>query len=169
MNNLFIKNQINSMKTALFVGRFQPFHIGHLKDIKWILKKYDKIIIVIGSSQESDTKKNPFTVELRRKMIENSLKTEKIKKDVYEIIEIPDVYDDEKWVNSILEKTKFNVVFTRNPWTKRCFEKFKIPVEKHPMFRDVSGTKIRGMMKNGKEWEKLVPKEIERILKKTIT
>ena len=154
------------MKTVLFVGRFQPFHIGHLKDIKWILKKYDKIVIVIGSSQESNTEKNPFTLEQRKKMIVNTLNSEGIKRGVYKIIEIPDVYDDESWVKSILEKVKFDIVFTRNPWTKRCFEKFKIPVKEHPMYGDISGTKIREMMKNRKQWEKLVPKEVERILKK---
>ena len=74
------------MKTALFIGRFQPFHIGHLKVIKWILKKYDKVIIVIGTSQESNTDKNPFSIEERKEMINKTLKTENIEK--YEIIDI---------------------------------------------------------------------------------
>ena len=39
--------------TALFIGRFQPFHKGHLAAIKWILKKEGKIFIVIGSNQQS--------------------------------------------------------------------------------------------------------------------
>lgn len=47
-------------KTALFVGRFQPFHLGHLKVIKDILKKNDFIVIAIGSSDEKNTDKNPF-------------------------------------------------------------------------------------------------------------
>jgi len=166
LDNLFIKNQINSMKTALFVTRTQPFHLGHLKVIKWILKKYDKIIIIIGSSQESNTENNPYTFEERQKMIENTLKGEHIKKDVFEIFGIPDVYDDENWVKSILEIAKFDVIFTRNPWTKRCFDAFNIPVKEHPMFGNISGSKIREMMKSEKEWEKLVPKEVERILKK---
>jgi cytidyltransferase-like protein len=41
---------------AIFVGRFQPFHKGHLKAIRWILKREKEIFIVIGSSQESFTK-----------------------------------------------------------------------------------------------------------------
>jgi len=153
------------MKKALFVGRFQPLHKGHLGDIKWILKKYDKIIIVIGSSQESGKEKNPFDFEFRKNMIEKTLKTEGIEKKSYELIGIPDAHDDEKWVKSILEKTKFDIVFTRNTWTKRCFEKFKIPVERHPMFGDISATKIRKKMKKDEEWEKLVPKEVKKILK----
>lgn len=159
-----LKMKINSMKTALFVGRFQPMHLGHLKVIKWILKKYDKIIIIIGSSQESNTEKNPFNVEERKKMINKTLKSEKIKK--YEIIEIPDVYDDEFWVKSILKKVKFDTVFTMNDWVKRCFEKFNISVKKHPKFGNISASGIRKRMREGKEWEVLVPKEVVKIIER---
>ncbi len=152
------------MKTALFVGRFQPLHIGHLKVIKWILKKYDKVIIIIGSSQKSNTDRNPFTVEERKEMIKRTLKIEGIKK--YEIIEIPDVYDDDTWVKSILEKAKFDTVFTMNPWTKKCFEKFNIPVKEHPKFGGISASRIRKRIREGKEWEHLVPKEVAKIVKR---
>jgi len=153
---------------ALFVGRFQPMHLGHLKVIKWILKKYDKLFIAIGSSQESNTNKNPFTLEERKKMIQNTLKSEGIEKKKYEIFGIPDVHDDKAWVESILKKTKFDVVFTKNPWTKRCFEDFDIPVKKHPMFGDISATKIRKMIENNEDWQKLVPEEVQKIIKKSI-
>lgn len=156
------------MKTAFFVGRFQPLHNGHLKVIKWILKKYDKVFIAIGSSQESDTSKNPFTLEERKKMIDNSLKSEGIEKKKYEIFGIPDVHDDKAWVENILKKAKFDVVFTINSWTKKCFEAFKIPVKEHPMFDNISATKIRKMIKNNEDWQKLVPKEVQKIIKKSI-
>jgi nicotinamide-nucleotide adenylyltransferase len=152
------------MKKALFVGRFQPLHIGHLKAIKWILKKCDKIIIVIGSSQESKTDKNPFSLNERKKMIENTLKAEGME-GKYEIIDIPDVHNDEAWIKNILEKTKFDIVFTMNDWTKRCFEKYKISVKEHPIFDNISGSKIREMIKNNEKWESLVPKEVEKIVK----
>jgi len=161
-----LKNKINSMKTALFVGRFQPLHIGHLKVIKWILKKYDNVIIVIGSSKESKTEKNPFTLEEREKMIQNTLKKERISIKKYKIIGIPDVHDDKKWVESILEKVKFDIVFTKNSWTKRCFDQLDVHVKEHPLFGNISATKIRNMIKNNKEWENFVPEGVENILKR---
>ena len=65
--------------TAIFIGRFQPLHRGHLKAIKWILKKEKEIFIIIGSFQESLTKNNPFSFQERKEMIEKTLKAEKIK------------------------------------------------------------------------------------------
>ena len=142
---------------GLFVGRFQPFHLGHLKAIKWILERCEKVTIVIGSSQESFTKRNPFTFEERKEMIKRSLEEEGVEEERYEIIEIPDVFNCERWVKSILTKVKFDVVFTRNLWVKQCFDLFEISVKEHPMFRHYSARKIRRMMEENKDWESLVP------------
>ena len=62
------------MTTALFIGRFQPFHKAHLQDIKAILKECDEVIIAIGSSQHSDTKDNPFSVAERIEMIDKTIR-----------------------------------------------------------------------------------------------
>jgi len=153
------------MKVACFVLRAQPFHLGHLKAIKWILEKHEKVILVVGSSQDSHTFKNPFTIEERIQMIERSLELEGISKERYEIISVPDVNDDKLWVESILKKAKFDVVYTRNPWTARCFKVFDIPVEKHPIFDDISATEIRKKMKEGKNWENLVPEGTREVVK----
>ncbi len=154
------------MKKACFVLRAQPFHLGHLKVIKWILKKYDKVIVIIGSSQESKTDKNPFTFIERKNMVERSLKDEEVGKERCEIIGIDDVHDDKLWVENILKKVSFDVVFTMNVWTKRCFDSFNIPVKKHLMYDGISATKIRNMIREKKEWEKLVPGEVKKILKR---
>jgi nicotinamide-nucleotide adenylyltransferase len=141
-------------------------HIGHLDAIEWILKKYRKIVIVIGSSQESGTEENPFTFEERKEMIEKTLKSEGISEKRFEIIGIPDVYDDKAWVGMILDKAVFDVVFTRNPWTERCFRELNIPVEKHPMFGNISATEIRERIIEGREWKRFVSRDVERIIEK---
>jgi nicotinamide mononucleotide adenylyltransferase len=78
---------------------------------------------------------------------------------------VPDVYDDKIWIKSILKKAKFDVVFTMNSWTRRCFDNYKIKVKKHPIFGNISGSMIRKTMKNDEKWEKLVPKEVEKVIK----
>lgn len=56
-------------KYALFIGRFQPFHNGHLAVIKHGLKIAEKLIIIIGSCSAARNIKNPFTYGERADMI----------------------------------------------------------------------------------------------------
>lgn len=58
-------------KCGLYVGRFQPIHIGHESIIRKMLDECEQIIIAIGSAQESGTKRNPFTFEQRADLIMN--------------------------------------------------------------------------------------------------
>ena len=39
------------VKRGLYVGRFQPFHLGHLGAVKSILEDVEELVIVIGSAQ----------------------------------------------------------------------------------------------------------------------
>jgi nicotinamide-nucleotide adenylyltransferase len=54
---------------GMVVGRFQIFHKGHEKVINEALKHCNTLLIFIGSSQESRTKRNPFTYWERLQMI----------------------------------------------------------------------------------------------------
>src|SRR3989338_5644809 len=113
------------MARALFIGRFQPFHNAHLADVKDILKKADEIIIAIGSSQEKNTKENPFSYGERKEMISRTLKGNKIKN--FKIYPVPDLYDDSKWTDCILNSLpKFDAAYSGNDWTIRCFRKHKM-------------------------------------------
>ena len=54
---------------GLICGRFQTFHLGHERLVNVGLKLCDRVVIMIGSSQESGTESNPFNVTTREKMI----------------------------------------------------------------------------------------------------
>ena len=54
---------------GLICGRFQAFHLGHERLVNVGLKLCDRVVIMIGSSQESGTERNPFNVTTREKMI----------------------------------------------------------------------------------------------------
>lgn len=56
-------------KFGLYIGRFQPLHVGHASIIYQMAKECETIIIAIGSAQERGTKRNPFSYALRAVMV----------------------------------------------------------------------------------------------------
>lgn len=147
------------MHRALFIGRFQPFHAAHLVDIRNILKESDEIIIAIGSSQERNTLENPFSYNERKRMIGAALKKAKIKK--YRIYPVPDFYDDKKWIAYIRKSLPgYGLVYSGNQWTLKCFRKYDSKVKKIRLIKGISSTRIRSMMIKGKNWKRLVPREV---------
>jgi len=63
-------------RTGLIIGRFQTVHRGHEFMIRRALELCDQVIIYIGSAQESGTKNNPFSFEIRFQMLYNIFKDE---------------------------------------------------------------------------------------------
>lgn len=58
---------------AIFIGRFQPYHVGHEYAIKRALELAHTVLVLIGDSGGPRTIKNPFTFEERASMIDASL------------------------------------------------------------------------------------------------
>ena len=87
-------------KVAVFVGRFQPIHNGHLEIIKLALKENDKLLLFVGSAPTSISTKNPFTFEERVDMITQSLPHEELKRIV--ILPIKDFfYVENGWMREL--------------------------------------------------------------------
>jgi len=153
------------MKTALFIGRFQPFHIAHLSDIKLALNECDKVIIAVGSSQESGIKLNPFSYEEREKMIENTLRSEKILN--YDIVPVPDINNDKTWVDHVKKIIpRFDLVYTGNDFTEKLFNEKDIKVRKIELIPHINATEIRKRILHGHDWKDLVPKEVSEYIMK---
>lgn len=151
---------------ALFIGRFQPFHKGHLKAIKYLSDKYDEIIIGVGSSQYCNTIENPFSSDERMLMIRESFKQENIKN--YKIILIPDINNPPKWVDHVLSiNSDFDVVITNNDLTKKLFLEKGFKIKKTPLYnkKEYSGRVIRKRISDNESWENLVPKPCIQIIK----
>ncbi len=152
---------------GLYVGRFQPFHLGHLEVVKLILSKVDELIIVVGSAQYSHTKNNPFTVGERIKMIRESLKEAKIDLDRVQITPITDVNVHGIWVHHIsLYVGKIDTVFSNDPLTSQLFFEAGFKVDSIPFFkREVySATEIRNRILTDHNWRELVPKSVSHII-----
>ena len=151
---------------SLLIGRFQPFHKGHLQLIKGVCVEYDKIIIGVGSSQYGNTLENPFTSDERKLMIKESL--EKIGVKNWRVVLIPDKHDYPKWVDYVVSIiSDFDVALSNNSLTKRLFSKKGYVVKETPLYdRDkYSGKEIRRRIINDESWMNLVPEPVYNIIK----
>ncbi len=150
---------------GLLIGRFQPFHLGHLDAVLFGLSRVENLFICIGSSNKSNERKNPFSAEERREMITLSIEPSIINR--IKIFDIPDVGDHEKWTFEIDKIVpKYDVVFTNDEFTKTLFEKRKISVIS-VVLKDrekFSGTNIRNLITEDKNWRDLVPQGTRNVL-----
>lgn len=151
---------------GLLIGRYQPFHKGHLQVIRNILREVDDLIIGIGSAQISHTIDNPFTAGERMTMIFNTLRAESIDRCKY-VIPIPDVWNNALWVNHVRSLTpEFQVTYTGNALARRLFIEGGFEVKEQPLFDRIkfSGTEIRRRMLSGEEWQSLVHPEVVKVV-----
>ncbi len=141
------------MKKGLFIGRFQPLHLGHASVIEKALQESDSLIIGIGSAEKHHTRENPFTYEERKAMIENSVSGN------YSIVPIPDVNDYSKWVDHVkVISGEFDVVYSGNAIINDLFQKKGYNIRKITEDLYISSSAIRDMMTRGvSDWKKFTP------------
>ena len=152
------------MKKGLILGRFQPFHLGHLALIKKIIDDKLSPLICIGSAQKKRTKENPFTKDERRTMIESVLET--LDCD-YEIYEIPDINNYDLYVSHLENLVpSFDIVYTGNSLVNRLFTEAGHKVITPKMVnREVwEGSSIRLAIMEDGDWEKDVPSSVAKII-----
>ncbi len=152
---------------GLLIGRFQPFHLGHLDALRFALSKVDKLWIGLGSSNQPLLRNNPFSAEERKKMILSSI-DDSIRNKI-EIYFIPDFEDHKKWVEHIdTIVPKFDIIFTNDEMTKHLYSKRETKVVEIPFTkRDVlSGTNIRDLIVCDQPWEEFVPDGTKNFLNK---
>lgn len=148
---------------GLYVGRFQPFHLGHLEAIKKILEEVEELVVVIGSAQYSHNKDNPFTAGERLVMIRNALEDAKMDASRVWIVPVPDVHLHMMWVSAVEGYTpKFQIVYSNEPLTKRLFMEAGYKIKGIPFFERqfYSSTVVREKMLLDDSWMTLVPKSV---------
>lgn len=102
----------------VFIGRFQPFHIAHLQVIEQALAQAKQVIVLIGSSRQPRTLRNPFTVEERMTMIRASL-PESAQSRVY-LQPLEDcLYNDDAWVRNVQDAVQDVLIRLNAPVTSK--------------------------------------------------
>jgi nicotinamide-nucleotide adenylyltransferase len=150
---------------GLLIGRFQPFHLGHLEALQFALSKVDKLWVGLGSSNKSIEKSNPFSAEERKEMILSSI--DDSMKNKITIYFIPDIDNHVKWIEKIdTIVPKFDIVFSNDPLTDHLYSKRTVQVISIPFLNraTLSGTNIRNLIINDQKWENFVPEGTKNFL-----
>lgn len=148
----------------VFIGRFQPFHIGHVEVIRSALKQAQNVLILIGSANKPRTIKNPWTYEERVAMIQEGLGF--LQDDAQRVHFAPlrdQTYNDQKWaanVQSIVDSCVATMGFgssavvgitghakDSSSYYLKMFPQWKL-VE-HAMNEQVNATDLRKIMFEG--------------------
>lgn len=151
---------------GLFIGRFQPFHNGHLSAVNYALERVEHLYILVGSSQKSHESRNPFTAGERIVMIRNALTDKKIEAKRYLIIPIPDAIGHAVWTAFIDQVVpKYDVVFSNDRLTIQLFKEKNVQTIEPPLYerKDYSATEVRRRIIAKEGWKSLVPPAVAKI------
>ena len=129
-------------KTALWIARTQPLHLGHIDAIKQTFAAWiEKVLIGIWSANKRETADNPFSANERKEMLIDVLKAENLleKCSIYYLMDFGD--NDLRRKNIDTEVGKFEYIISDNEVFPNIFPDKKI-IE--PVMRiDTRGTIIR--------------------------
>lgn len=148
-------------RCGLYIGRFQPIHIGHESIIRKMLKECNIVIVAIGSAQEHNTPRNPFNFYERKDLITNIFYREVISGQLI-IIPLKDrenPSNDASWGDYVFDKVKWftnekpDVVYEgeeteRNNW----YDNLGVKVVKVPRTNiPVSATELREALEDSSD------------------
>lgn len=157
--------------TAVYVGRFQPFHNGHLYVLSKALELASKVIVLIGSDNKPRSIENPFNSRERVAMIRSIIDSPCLE---FQFIE-DSLYDDNAWAIQVLDKVKDSGKTCIIGHTKdetsfylKMFPQWKQIEIKN--YHNISGTRIRNEYFGADQWwednvKNFVPKQVFEFLK----
>ncbi len=151
--------------TAVYWGRFNPPHKGHLNLIRKIRKEVDMLIVAIGSAELKNTSRNPFDGREKKKMMTAYLKELKIGSNV-KVIAVPDGKSMRSAVRNLFEACgKFDVLYTDKETIIKIV-KNKVKIRRIYRTGNISSTKIRDAIATDQKWEHLTGRSVAKLVKK---
>ena len=149
---------------GILIGRFQPFHDGHMQVVENIVDEVDELVLGIGSADASHESRNPFTAGERIMMVRNTLQS--LETTTY-VVPLDDMDRNSVWVSHVQSMSPwFEVAYSNNPLVVRLFQEAGVEVRQTRMFnRDrLKGSEIRRLMREGEDWERSVPGAVAEVV-----
>ena len=152
-------------KKALFIGRFQPPHKGHLEAINYLASKYSQVTVAIGSSKKSRQEKNPFTFSERKFLLKKVIgKNPKVK-----ITSIPDNNSNQEWIKNIQKRFKKEnyIICSKNLLVNKLLKKvgYKFDTLNYINRKNLKATNIRDKIRKNQNYDKNISKELKSWMK----
>ena len=152
----------SAIHRGVVIGRFQPFHNGHLLLIRQILRECNEVLIVVGSAQRNYTIANPFTAGERILMIRKSLIEGGV--DVSKTIIIPliDIEDNAMWFPMLVSMLPpFDIIYSGNRLVVSLASSYlEVRSPKFVRKKHYNGSYIRHRILSGQKWSNLVSKSV---------
>lgn len=149
------------------MGRFQPFHLGHLELVSQALEECDEVIVAVTSSQYNYLEKDPFTAGERIEMIRGSLIEVGTSPSRYMILSIENQHNVATWASYLRAALpRFERVYSGNLYVSMLLADSGISVVQ-PRFVDrnrFNATSIRKMISDGGAWQDLVPAAVAGVI-----
>ena len=86
-------------KLAVFIGRFQPFHIGHRAVVAQMAGQVDSLLVLIGSAYRPRSWKNPFLYHERQHFLEAGIVGIALPVDTLPLVDT--LYNDRAWATNV--------------------------------------------------------------------
>ena len=168
-NSLNKIKQYSFVMRGLMMGRFQPFHLGHLDLVRQILSECDEVIVAITSSQFNYLEKDPFTAGERIEMIHNSLKESSIDMGKCYVVALENQLNISTWASYLKSALPaFDKVYSGNDYVSMLLSDSGISVIKPEFLKreHYNATKIRSMIMFDDDWKNHVPNAVFELLTK---
>lgn len=89
----------------VFIGRFQPPHLGHMAVIREALRRARQLIVLVGSAWQARSLRNPWRFEERQQMLRSAFDEQDNAR--LEIVPLLDaLYNNDVWVRDVQRKVR---------------------------------------------------------------
>lgn len=154
---------------GLMMGRYQPFHLGHLELVKQILNECDEVIIALTGSQFNYIEKDPFTSGERIEMIHQTLKENNVDLSKCYVIAIENQFNVATWASYLKSSLpSFDKVYSGNDYVEMLLADsgYEVITPNFLEREKYNATKIRKLIANNEDWEQFVPSAVSTLIKK---
>ena len=162
-------------------GRFQPFHLGHLEYLRGAAERCEEVFVGITNPDHERIKpeasdplrhlpeSNPYTYVERLLMVKAAAQDAEIDLSRLHVIPFP-VNEPELWHAYVPDDV---VQFIRlfSDWGGTKLDRlrdagYEVVVLDEGAAKEISGAEVRAALREGGEWESMVPPGVAQVLKR---